>query len=328
MPQAEPLSSNKHSVLVIGQNSAWQNTYRVQSFQPGKVHRVRTVLRSAAGKGANLARGMGILRKSAHLLAYAGGANGDSFRRGCTEDGIAHTAVSIEAETRMCTTILGEDGSATEFAEPPPAVTSREREVFSREFYSLLPRADMLAIAGTAAEGEPEDRYLELSLEAAKLGIPVFIDSYRSHGRAALGAKPDILKINSDELTDLTGMPAGSHGDRKSACRKIREDFGIKWVIITTGKSGAEGFSDDGDVVASAPSIKAVNPIGSGDVFSSGIIAAFMDGDRRWEPRRLAEALRLATAMGTANCLSLKTGHVEAADLRSILPQISVEQLQ
>ena len=158
------------------------------------------------------------------------------------------------------------------------------------------------------------------------MGVPVFVDSYRAHGKMSLEAQPEILKINSDELADLTGLPADSHTGRELACGQIRKQFGVKWVIITTGSNGAEGFSDAADVIATAPGIKAVNPIGSGDVFSSGIISGFLDCNMSWDADCLEHAIRLATAMGTANCFSFKTGHVEKSDLSSVLSRIEVRR--
>ena len=69
-------------ILVVGQNSAWQNTYLLPDMLPGKVNRVTGVTRSAAGKGANLSRGLNFLGKTPHLLAYAGGHIGGQFSLG------------------------------------------------------------------------------------------------------------------------------------------------------------------------------------------------------------------------------------------------------
>ena len=313
-------------ILVIGQNSVWQNTYLLPDIKPGKVNRVTGMLKSAAGKGANLTRGLRMLGKPAHLLAYAGGAFGEHFCGACEAEKLEKTVIGIAAETRMCTTILQDGGNATEIVELAPKITATERQRYHDALQRLLPKAKVLAIAGTAVHGESDDCYLRFALKAKAMGVPVFVDSYRAHGKMSLQAKPEILKINSDELANLTGLPADSHKKRELACGQIRKQFGVKWVIITTGSNGAEGFSDTADVIAAAPDIKVVNPIGSGDVFSSGIISGLLDCNMSWDVDCLEHAIRLATAMGTANCFALKTGHVEESDLHSVLSRIEVRR--
>ncbi|MAG13981.1 MAG: hypothetical protein CMN78_05240 [Spirochaetales bacterium] len=313
-------------ILVVGQNSAWQNTYLLPDMLPGKVNRVTGVTRSAAGKGANLSRGLNFLGKTPHLLAYAGGHIGGQFTVACDRDGIRKTIVPISSETRMCTTVLSKAGIATEIVEPAPEINEREAGEFLKAFLALLPQAKCLAIAGTAVDGDTPDCYLQYALRAKEHNIPVFLDSYREHGKVALAAGPDILKINNDELADLTGMPVDSRQDRENACTSIREDFGIRWIIITLGENGAEGFSAAAGIVASPPAISAKNPIGSGDVFSSGVISSMLDSGFSWDLDCLEQSIRLAVAMGTANCISLKTGHVERAHLRSILPKVEVQR--
>ncbi|MBT3272490.1 MAG: hypothetical protein HN368_05005 [Spirochaetales bacterium] len=319
--------SKFHMVLVIGQNSVWQNTYQLPKLQMGKVNRASCVYRSAAGKGTNLARGLIQLGLECRLLAYAGGALGEKFADAVADDGIPSTIIRIETETRMCTTLVPDGGEATELVEPAPAVNRLEREEFRLSFDHYLQDAGLLTIAGTAMTGEPDSCYLEQVNQAKKAGIPVFLDSYRSHGKAALRAAPEVLKINAEELADLPGRETNSSSKRAEACKQIRDSYRVKWLIITLGRNGAEAFAAERGLACAAPSVTAINPIGSGDVFSAGVVASIADNQNFDDISALARALELGTAMGTANCLNIKTGHVEMTDLESVRKLIEVKEL-
>lgn len=311
-------------VLVIGQNSSWQTTCVLPGLEIGKVNRADSVVRSAAGKGANMVRGLVTLGIPCRLLGYAGGVIGERFVRACEDEGLPATFVAIHAETRVCTSLVLPGGETTEVIEPAPAAEASERREFDDAFRAHLASATMLAIGGTALQGEPKGLYLGYARAAKKRAIPVFLDSYRIHGKEALAASPDILKINADELADLTNTGTESIEQRSAACRALRERYGVKWIIITRGRGGAEAFAETGTLQASAPAVDVLNPIGSGDAFAAGVIAAIHD--RGMNPAGLRDALRSGIAMGTANCMSLKPGYVNPRDLESVMGRIKLTE--
>lgn len=323
-------------VLVIGQNSTWQNTYTVGGLRLGQVNRVDLARTSAAGKGANVVRALAALGKQGFLLAYAGGPNGRKFMEACRADGIDADFTLIAEETRICTTLIEGSGSSTELVEPAPTITESERLAFARSFDRSIGRAGLLVISGTAMAGEREECYLRFVRSAHERGFAVILDSYRTHGRRALDASPEILKINSHELAELTGMPVSTVEERAAGAAAIIRDFGVRWVIITRGAEGAEGFDGARSVAAVPPRVAFVNAIGSGDSFTAGIVSHLVErrstgrgaasglGAPRPFPEGadLLEAVRLATAMGTANCMSWKPASIESTHLEWVLPRV------
>ncbi len=318
-------------VLVIGQNSTWQNTYNLASLKVGDVNRIDRVMASAAGKGANVVRALATLGREGLLLAYAGGPNGKKFVDACAADGVRAEFTGIARETRVCTTVIEGSGCSTELVEPAPPVSDSERAVFESSFERSIAKADFLVISGTAMAGEREDCYLRFVRAAHERGIGVLLDSYRAHGRRALDASPEILKINTHELAELTGLPAGTLTERSAASAAIRRDYGIRWVIITKGGDGAEGFDGNRSVTITPPAVPFVNAIGSGDSFTAGIVSHLLERHSTGRPfpdgADLLEAVRLATAMGTANCMSWKPAWIEPEHLAWVLPRLEAQAL-
>ncbi len=352
--------SAKHSagrppfrVLVIGQNSTWQKTYRLTHLRCGEVNRIAEVHESAAGKGANLARVLHALGVSQQLLGYAGGTTGARYRAACQADGVATALTEIEGETRVCTTVIetgdgpggaGSEsaGRITELVEPAPHITAAERDAHHRAVRSHLAGASLLALQGTAMRGESEDCYADLAQAAQAAGVLVLLDSSRDHARRALETGPHILKVNQNELEELTGLPVETAEQRKEAYRHVVQVFGVRWIFVTRGAEGAEAYNGSlalrgrlGDRLEEAlPQDLAniVNPIGSGDAFSAGVIALLARRDQPFatlapDSSALRAALADGIAAGTANALSLLPGYLDAASIPLIRECVRIETL-
>jgi tagatose 6-phosphate kinase len=308
-------------ILVVGHNSDWKKIYRLAAMHVGEVNRLDELHYVAAGKGANTARALRSVGERVLLVGYAGGGNGARFLQALREEGIPHDFQPIRAETRTCVTVLEQDRSATELIEPSPSITDGEARAFERRLARRLPRARCLVIAGTSLPGSPRDCYRRYVEAARRRGVPVVLDSYRDHGLQALEAAPEVLKINRRELESLVGRPLSDQASRKEAYRSVRERFGLRWIVISAGPEALEGYDGQRYLSVTPPSIEAVNPIGSGDAASGGIAVSFVRGED------LASALQRGAAMGTANCLTLKTGQVDPDRVGRLLGELSVEEL-
>jgi tagatose 6-phosphate kinase len=308
-------------ILIVGPNPDWKKIYRIPKMEVGKVNRLEAAEFFPAGKGANTARALLGLGDTVLLLSYFGGSNGQRFRRAIKAEAIPHRYVRTRGETRTCTTILEAQELTTELIEPAAPLEPAEAERFEKLFRRNLPRARMLIIAGTSLPGSPEDCYRGYVEQAKKRGIPTILDSYRSHGRLALGGAPEVLKINLFELESLTGETLAGTVERKAALQQVRDTYGLGWIVITRGGEGVEGFDGRNYLHALAPKIRVRNPIGSGDAVTAGIAHSLL---RR---QTLDQGLRLGTALGTANCLNLYPGRIEPSAYRQILEQVEVREL-
>jgi len=308
-------------ILVVGPNPDWKKIYRISSMEVGGVNRLEAAEFFPAGKGANTARVLLGLGDAVLLLSYFGGSNGERFRRAIKAEGIPHRYVRTRGETRTCTTILEAKQLTTELIEPAAPLEPAEAERFDRLVARSLAKARLLIIAGTSLPGSPEDCYRSYVEKAKTRGIATILDSYRSHGRLALEAEPEVLKINLFELESLTGQSLAQAGKRKAALRRVRDTYGLQWIIITRGSQGVEGFDGRDFLHATAPRIQAQNPIGSGDAVTAGIAQALLRG------HPLEQALRLGTALGTANCLNLYPGRIEPSEYREILDRVELQGL-
>ncbi len=310
-------------IVVVGQNSTWQKTYFFDSVDRGLVNRVRDAKASAAGKGANVGRVLARYGIEHLVFAYIGGPTGKKFLEDCEADGVSAHFVHITGETRTCVTLIEDDGVITELVEPAPEVTEVERDSYHEALFARIGEASYLCISGTAMSGETDDCYLEFSRAAKQAGVPILLDSYKAHARRALEAGPELLKINDMELGELSGHAVETADERAAACAALRSRYGIHWCIITRGKDGVEGYAESMAVLASPPDVEAVNPIGSGDSVSAGILSVLETDGRRFDELAADEevferAVLEGAAAGTANCLNWKPAAIEPGNLKRV----------
>jgi 1-phosphofructokinase family hexose kinase len=335
-------------ILVCGHNNAWQLTYRFDAVTRGAVNRVHEVHRSAAGKGVNVARVLAALQAPATLLAFLGGPNGVRVRQALAAEGIAVEVIDTAADTRTCVTLLetgtasahddraaepvlaaGETRHVTELVEPAVTASGAEQARFAAAYDRLVERASVVVIAGSAIGGADRDAYTDMVRRAQRRGVPTLLDAYHGHGRAALAAAPEIVKINRAELAELVGTAVDTEAARTAAYRALCDRYGVQWVIVSAGAEGIEAYDGARLLRAAAPAVPVVNSIGSGDAASAGVAAALVGAAPatvRIAQADLAAALRQAVACGSANCLTATPGSVTRAAIIGLRAKVAVTE--
>ena len=96
---------------------------------------------------------------------------------------------------------------------------------------------------------------------------------------------------------------------------------GAQRVVVTAGKEPALAFDGKDFWRIIMPQIRVVNPIGSGDAFTAGLVSRLLRGDD------LGEACRWGSAAGAANALTLMPGEVNKLDVEHLAPGIEVKKI-
>ncbi len=239
------------------------------------------------------------------------------IRRDLDEIGLAHDFVEVKPATRICITMLDRSaGTATELIEEAAAVESSDGDLLLAKLRSLMGQCEGLILSGKLAPGIPVDFYARCVTEAA--GKLVVLDGSGEALRAALSARPTIVKPNRSELAETVGMTIDSEDSLKTAIGKLIA-AGPKWVVVTAG--GGKTVVSDGNRFwgIATPNVRVISPIGSGDSFAAGLAAAVSSGED------VPQACRLAVACGVANAMTPFAGHLRKQDVDSLLGQIKLE---
>jgi 1-phosphofructokinase family hexose kinase len=305
-------------LLCLGVTPTVQRTMTFDRVTVDGVNRATAVEQYASGKAVNAAHVLHTLGHPALAIGFLGGDAGKFIRDDLDRNGIAHDFQTVTPNTRLCVTVVDRSmGTATELVEESSPVPPEAYEALLDQFNSLLPQARGVILSGTLTPGGPQDFYARCVAAATRHGLPVVLDAKGEPLRQALAQKPMIVKPNRVELEATVGMTINSDESLKEAIHRLIEQ-GPRWVVVTHG-AGATVASDGNSFwQISSPKVAVVNPIGSGDSFAAGLMAAVAQG------RGVPEACRLAVACGAANAMTSRAGYLRTEDVEALLPGIGV----
>jgi 2-dehydro-3-deoxygluconokinase len=300
---------------------------------PGPLSEATTYERFVAGAEANVAVG---LARLGHSVAFIGRVGADGFGQAVTRklraDGvdIEDLAVDPDATTGLmfrerrvlgpAQVVYARRGSAGSRLTPAEVeqAMARHRDLALRWLHltGITPALSADALAATERAIESAGAAgLTISLDL-NLRRRLWSDEAAAPVLRALAANVDVLLGNPDELAVLTHRTA-DHDPEELARAAL--DLGPSLVIVKLGAAGALAVdrADPGDAIVrpALPLPVVVDPVGAGDAFCAGFIAARLDG------ADVATALEMGNACGAAAASAAgdQTGLPDRNELAAIL---------
>lgn len=304
-------------ITTVTMNASIDKLYLTASFSAGVVNRVERVVCTAGGKGMNVARVAALCGETVTAAGLIGGFNGQLFRSLITEEKIHPRFTVAKGETRSCINIRDEAGKTTELLEPGAPVDAETLERFYADYREAISVSSVVTISGSVPQGTPTDFYRRLISQAKSEGKQVLLDTSGATLLESIREKPTLIKPNTDEIRQLLKIDITSRTELVSAARELHKN-GIPIVVVSLGKDGALAVCDDGIFYANTPDIPVANTVGCGDSMVAGFAVGLARG---WN---IEQTLRHATAVSTANALTMETGSFRSIDLEQILPQINI----
>ncbi len=313
--------------LCVTLNPCLDKSLVVPPWQPGE-HQVRgrEFGQVVGGKGVNVARALRRLGRAACPVLFLGGELGQLCDRLLREqDGLEPVVSWTAAPTREILTVRTLDTAhQTAFFDPNPAILPHERDDLEEKLAAAFRvGAAWCAMSGSSPCPVTDDFYAVVIRRARLAGVRTLLDTYGACLAPALQARPDIAKMNRVECEEALGVRLDQPAAVRDALRQLR-GAGIAIVAITFGARGMAGAWDDQIAAWQPPPIEVVNPIGSGDAMSAGLIDALSRGDQP------GEALGWAMACAAANVQRWVACDFQRAEAAALLPRVatcSLEQL-
>ncbi|MFI8510044.1 1-phosphofructokinase family hexose kinase [Streptomyces sp. NPDC085460] len=303
-------------ILTVTLNAALDVTWHVERLTPRSSHRVDAARERAGGKGVNVARVLAFLGHAPIATGLAGGTTGRLIRDGIRSAGVRDAFAEVAGESRRTLTVVSrEDGDATVFNGRGPRVTAAEWHAFRRHFAALLPGVRVVVLSGSVPPGLPRDAYARLIRAAAEAGAATVLDTSGPALTGALGARPDVVKPNADELAAATGL-----SDPAAAAVAVRAR-GARAVVASAGPEGLYAVTPEGAWVARPPERLSGNPTGAGDACVAALAAGLASG-APWDA-----ILREAVALSAAAVPCPVAGDVDAGVYERFRREVRAERL-
>ena len=129
--------------------------------------------------------------------------------------------------------------------------------------------------------GEGQWRILDINLRQHFYSRDIILE--------ALG-QCNILKINDEELSVLSGMLSLPEATAQEKCLQLLRQFSLEFLILTCGVQGSYVFSSLSGTPSflETPHVKVADTVGAGDSFTAAFTAALIHGRSPLEAHRLA----------------------------------------
>jgi tagatose 6-phosphate kinase len=306
-------------ILCIGTTPAAQRVMVFRQLTLDAVNRAVTTLDGAAGKSVNVAKVLKALGEHPVATGFLGGDRGEEVRAVLLAQGVELDFVQVAARTRQCITVFDRSaGTHTELVEEGQPVPAADYEKLMQIMQRRVKGCLAVVMSGTIPVGGPADLYSRGTQLAHEAGALSVVDAQGAALVQALGARPGLVKPNRPELAATVGRELKDEKELMSAMRELCER-GAQRVVITAGREPALAFDGRSFWKIQAPRIDALNPIGSGDAFTAGLLWRLLRGED------LGEACRWGSASGAANALTIMAGEVHLNDVERLVREVVVE---
>ena len=306
-------------IYTLSLNPAIDRMYYVPNLTCAAPIRTDDYHVQAGGKGINVVKVLRQLQEPTTALGFLGGAAGTHIEQTLKALGATLNFTPIKEETRTCLAFQDQHNQTLEVLETGPTIQKKESERLKKQLKKTLPKNSILVISGSLPKNIDDDFYFDIIQSLKENAIDVILDTSGIPLRAALAAKPYLVKPNLAELIALTDTDLSEESAQLNAMQTLL-DQGAQNVVLSLGEGGALFANHQTSYKITVPKIATPNPIGSGDSFIAGFAYALKHG------YNIREALRFASALGVSNAKNKEIGKIEVEDLEILQTQITVKK--
>jgi len=284
-------------IVTITPSPAIDWTVTVDSFELDAVNRIVADTKEASGKGLNVSWALHRAGVETAAVFPAGGATAEFMRNKLSAAGIPNYIIDTGLDVRTNITLVS-PGHSTKINEAGTPLSPAQVEQLHQTILSACAGAEVALLCGSLPPGLPPEFAVDVVNELTKIGVPCVVDTSREPLRAALSARPAMIKPNVDELAELVGLKITTLGEVEKAA-KMAIELGAQSVLASMGADGAMFISPEHSIVAKAQGIPFVNAVGAGDA----LLAGFMAGGPSDEDRIANAVLFASSAVATESTL-------------------------
>lgn len=307
-------------ILTVTLNPAIDKMVYVPNFKSGFDFRESGIFLSAGGKGINVSQALDHLGIKSVATGFLGNIGANYFESELDKQDIQHVFTWIAGCIRTNLTILDLSSSkVTRILERGPKISQNDVRTFKVQFSALLKGANIVVLSGRNITGAKESLYAELILIAKRNKVLTILDTSGDPLSLGIEQSPFLVKLNIQEAEEYFRKKIRSKLEIYEALKELYLR-GIKIPVITDGAKGAYAYDGKESFCVIPPRIISKSPVGCGDAFISGFLAAYTEG------KLLSECLRFATACGCANAKNINPGQIIFKDVKNLLKEVVVKK--
>ncbi|MFE7183007.1 1-phosphofructokinase family hexose kinase [Streptomyces erythrochromogenes] len=286
-------------ILTVTPNPSLDRTYELPSLDRGRVLRAAGDRIDPGGKGVGVSRAAAAAGVPTTAVLPLGGAPGVLLAELLGGQGVNVTAVSIAGQTRSNISLAEPDGTLTKINAAGPKLSPQESDLLLDTVRTARAGASWIAGCGSLPGGLASDWYADLVAAARTAGVRVALDASGPALRAALPARPDVIKPDASQLAASVGRPVSTLGEAVRAAQELHAlgagavlaSLGRDGLLLVDGRDVCHATTEPADPTEPGGAVRGT--AGAGDAALAGFLIAGGDG-----PGALRSALAHGAAAG------------------------------
>ncbi|MDO8549696.1 MAG: PfkB family carbohydrate kinase [Ignavibacteria bacterium] len=287
----------------------------------GSFHRNPKEELKPGGKGINVCRQLNKFGVKNLTYTFLGGNNGKIIKLLLSEEKIDFTFVQTKNETRYSViTIDNSNRKATTFFGPDYHILFQEVEEFKLKLEKMIKNCEIVVFSGSSPCRETDSVFpfgIEISNRYNKISV---CDTYGNHLKDCIEQSPTVLHNNVFEVEQSLNISLKTENDKLNFLNHLYSK-GIKQSFITNGKEDIYASNFDYHYKVENLKIEEVDATGSGDSFVAGIVYNL------YKDKTFEESIKLASALGSLNALTLDICNVSLDEAEKIADQIKLSTI-
>jgi len=275
----------------------------------------------AGGKGINVSRQLNVLKVKNHAVTFLGGKNGKLIKEILSNEKIEYTSIQTKSETRDGTVVVNNSlKNVTTFFGINSEITKEEAEAFKIKLEKMIINCEIVVFSGSSP-CENTNSIFPFGIEKANKYNKISIcDTYGMHLQNCIDNRPTIIHNNASEIENTFNIKLDSEKEKLEFLNFLYKK-NIKQVYLTDGHNPFYCSNFDYHFKITPPKIKTVDPLGSGDSFTAGIIYAWHNN------LKFEEGLKTATSLGVINAKSVNTSQADFKKAQELFDNIIVNSV-
>jgi len=258
-------------IVTVTLNPSLDRSIEVGRLERGEVNRATSASLEPGGKGVNVSRALLANGVPSRAVVPCGGDEGGQLIRLLVAEGVDVRAVPIAGPTRSNITLTEPDGTTTKINEPGVALDPDELRAVTDAVIARVGPGDWVVTAGSVAPGQDPTVYAAIGDAARAAGARWAVDTSGIALAASLAARPDLVKPNREELSEVLGHPLDTLAAVVAACHGLVAGSDRR-VLCSLGADGAVLVAAEDAWHASGPRVQVENTVGAGDALLAGYL--------------------------------------------------------
>ena len=165
---------------------------------------------------------------------------------------------------------------------------------FTEELRDIASRTKAVCFGSLAQWGRESRRSIRLFLDSCPDGCLKICDinlRQKYFNKAIIREslkRADILKLNEEELTAITGLFGYQMAGEEILCRRLMKAYDLQMIILTKGVNGSCVLWKGGHSFQGTPKVKVRSAVGAGDAFTGAFVGSLLNGKSLEEAHQTA----------------------------------------